>query len=238
MRRNVPEEQQGSEAPRQPTLLYKHNQEGTQRTGCSQTEDIAMRHWIAKLGIAAMALCLLGLWLPGSSASAGSSSGYYVGSGTQADGGYLATTPTDPRIFDRFTVPTVTCASAPDSAIAIGVSLIGEGESIPESAGVVALCSSGTPAYHGMLAIGSFITFTGFTPAPGDIIVATAMAALSTTQVVTLTVQDVTQNQSQSRHQGGASPGAFPSALWGVQEITTTRKAAPPCPCPRSLRSG
>ena len=76
-----------------------------------------MRHWIAKLGIAAMALCLLGLWLPGSSASAGSSSGYYVGSGTQADGGYLATTPTDPRIFDRFTVPTVTCASAPDNAI-------------------------------------------------------------------------------------------------------------------------
>jgi len=197
-----------------------------------------MRRWIARIGTAGMALCLLGLWLPASPASAEKSkSGYYEGIGTQAQAGYLAPSPTNPEVVDQFTVPTVSCASAPNSGLAFGVSLINESTNEPFGAGVVALCSGGTPTYHAMFNQGSFITFTGFTPAPGDIILATAKAALSTTTVLTMTVQDVTQNQTQSHHQCCASIGAFPYAFWGVTTVSAKDNGAPlPVPTFTSVR--
>ncbi len=128
-----------------------------------------------------------------SAASANSPSQFFAG--------YLAKTPPSASATVTFTVPTLTCTAAPSTLMYFGLQITGI--SGGSSADVLAECSGGAAKYFGYLDVSSDTYGTSFTPAPGDVIVATG--SVSVTQAKA-TLKDVTKAKSKTVYSVGGVP--------------------------------
>ena len=135
-----------------------------------------MNGWIVRAGVVGAVVSALGLSMPITAAHATSLSPalhIYAANRTNAgQAGYLVSAPASASVVDHFTVPSVTCNANVESAMGLG-SIIFISSGAPDAANVIPYRPGGgssTPIYYGGFLVAGSLTFTSFSPAPGDAI--------------------------------------------------------------------
>ena len=107
-----------------------------------------------------------------------------------AEGGYFLSTGASGQASSTFDVPSLNCGTV-NSGVALASAVFGPSSVLSAAAAIDAKCTNGVAVYNGVVLAGTTRALAGFTPAPGDTIVA---SVTSTPTGTTATLSDVTQN--------------------------------------------